>query len=265
MIKKIFKKIATGFKGVFSGLYFIHAHTLWKYVSFPILITAVIAFFLKTAIATGASIILAKILSHYLAGFFPILANIPFSITPALSFMIFWPVYWLLSFVMTFFYNLVGSLVWSFFATPLQEKVELITTGKIRPVSFQSSLKWSGIGIIDAIKDIALFLILFALSFLWVMIPVVGLGFQFIFMVLVNSFFIGRNNFKAAACSRFKSAKERNAAVHKVFFAESIGLGLPEVLASYLPSVNVFVFFFLWAGALVSAMRRVAKKLPTTH
>lgn len=260
-MKENILRIKNGFTGVFSGIYFIHRHILWKYVSFPIMITSIGGFLLKNALAGVLTYFLVTSLSGHLYDWFPVLHKIPFHISPAVSFLssffVYWPIYWLLSLVMTFIYNVVGSLAWGLFSGPLLEKTELILNGEYVRIPFSNSLKWALADLWDLVKDLILFGGLYAVSFLFLFLPFGGMILQGLLMILANSFIIGRSNMRAVLNAKVKTRKERNLLIRKKLVPESIGIGMPETLSVFLPVVNVFVFFFLWAGSLVGSAKIV--------
>ena len=91
------------------------------------------------------------------------------------------------------------------------------------------------------------------MSFLLLLIPLIGFILQYLTVMLFSAYLIGRGNFRVTAELYFSKRKDRNQTVQR-YKAESIGQGIPEVVGTFIPFFDVIVVFFFWAGGITSSM-----------
>ena len=150
-------------------------------------------------------------------------------------------------------YSLIGSIIWSIFSGPLQSRVEKIITGTTTEVSGLRTLKWTFIGLMDSVLNLLLLLLVTLLSFLFLLLPLIGFILQSVTVILFSAYIIGRGNFRVTAELYCIKRKERNHTA-KRYKAESTGQGLPEIIGTFIPLFDVVFVFFFWAGGITSAM-----------
>ena len=237
-----------GFSGVFTSYAFLTKHKLWRYVILPIIITIGIAFALKITIILSLQVFIKGKITGIIAPYltYPVISWI----AGLLSYVISAVAAYLIIIVL---YTFIGSIIWSIFSGPLQNRVEKIMTGKTTEVKGSIVLKWTIIGIMDAILNLFLLLLVTLASFLFLLIPIIGFILQSITVILFSAYLVGRSNFRVTAELYETKRSERNQSA-KRFKAESTGQGLPEIIGTFIPLFDIIVVFLLWAGGITSAM-----------
>lgn len=242
------RRFISGFSGVFKSYGFLTRHKLWKYVLLPIIITMSLAYLIKFAVILTLQIYIKGKIAGLITPYFnyPVISWIAGLLSYAVAII---AAYLLVVII----YSLIGSIIWSIFSGPLQSRVEKIITGTTTEVSGLRTLKWTFIGLMDSVLNLLLLLLVTLLSFLFLLLPLIGFILQSVTVILFSAYIIGRGNFRVTAELYCIKRKERNHTA-KRFKTESTGQGLPEIIGTFIPLFDVVFVFFLWAGGITSAM-----------
>ncbi|HCL55959.1 MAG TPA: hypothetical protein DHW82_03000 [Spirochaetia bacterium] len=252
-------QFSQGMKSVFKGFRMINQYRLWHYLVLPMVITITLAYILRFSLSAFGSDYLLEELRRQ----FPQLETIPFVSTLFSIMKIFISIafYFLFSFIMVIFYNIIGNVVWSFFIGSLQEEIEFKMSGKEIRYPLIRNIKWILISIWDSVKDILLILIAYLFSLILFFIPFLGALIQLVLIIFLNSYIMGRVIFRMSLENHSHTLSERNKILRRHFKGNALGIGFLAVISSYFPLIGIFLFFVFWTGGMVGSIDLIYQKL----
>jgi len=239
-------RFIAGFVAGLRGLGFIARHRLWGYLLLPAL--------LSLGLGLGLLLGTVALVRTALTSWSPELSQlnpVGLSVYHALSDIV--------AVLIALFLALIGyqallPLLVLPFLGPLLHQTEIILTGQAVEVGWQRDLKNTLIGIWFALRDTVFQLVCLGISFLF------GPG-QPVFMVMVNSYFLGRGSFDYLLEKHNETLKQRQQQTQHLW-PEIQGLGLVQVLGLFVPVVGILVV--PGSGLVGAALLFYGDHLPNT-
>lgn len=219
---KIPGRMLAGFTAAFRGLGFIARHRLWGYLILP----AVLSLALGLGLIMGSIWLVRYGLAPLAVGLSPAWLSVYDVLTQVVAV------------VVALFLTLIGyqallPLLVIPFLGPLLNQTEMILTGQAVEVGWQRDMKNALIGIWFALRDTVLQLLCLGFSLF------LGPG-QPVFMVIINSYFLGRGSFDYLLEKHHETLFQRQQQTRQLW-PEIQGLGLAQVVGLLVPVIGILL------------------------
>ncbi|MDS3860618.1 EI24 domain-containing protein [Thermosynechococcaceae cyanobacterium BACA0444] len=219
---KVPGRMWAGFTAVFRGLGFIARHRLWGYLVLP----AGLSFALGLGLLGGSIWLVRHGLAPLAVGLNPAWLTVYDVLTQIIAVLV-------ALFLTLIGYQALLPLLVIPFLGPLLNQTEIILTGEAVEVGWQRDMKNALVGIWFALRDTGLQLLCLGFSLF------LGPG-QPLFMVVINSYFLGRGSFDYLLEKHNSTLRQRQQQTRQLW-PEIQGLGLAQVVGLLLPIVGILL------------------------